>query len=185
MNKPEMTLEIQTLGGFGISVTGKSVAKDWPSETVKVFFCSLLSPLDLYFTWDRICRAMLGVPESLDSRRQLERNIIRPLNRFLLKEFGFNPLVEGRENIRIDLQQLHVDAYEFHRTALEGLRLVALGNNAAALEKLSRANAIHSGIYLPDMPGKIILNTRKDLESLYQAAAMANLTLVKSVGCHA
>lgn len=171
MNISDATLEIQTLGHFSISADKKPVAKNWPDETVKVFFCSLLSPLDLYFTWDRICRSMLGVPETRTSRRQLEEIVIRPLNNFLSKELGFTPLIAGREDIRLNQQRIHVDALEFHRTAVEGLRLLPL-DHAAALKQLGRAHSLYTGCYLPGIAGKIIKNTRNELESLYQTVIM-------------
>jgi hypothetical protein len=179
MDRHDTTIDIQTLGRFSISVDGKPVATVWPDDTVKVLFCSLLSPLDLYFTWDRICRSMLGVPETLSSRSQLEENYIRPLNSFLNKELGFNPLIAGREHIRINQQRIHVDAFEFHSTAIEGLRLVSLGNHAEALKILSKADSLHTGIYLPEIQGKIISSTRKDLESLYQIAVSTAMQLTR------
>lgn len=172
MNIPVSTLEILTLGRFSISIDGKPVATDWPDENLKVFFCSLLSPLDLYFTWDRICRSMLGVPETRANRRQLEECFIRPINSFLIRELGFTPLIAGLDNIRIDQQRIHVDALEFHSSAVEGLRLLALGNHAAALKKLDRATALYGGKYLPGMSGKIIESTRNDLESVFRTTVM-------------
>ncbi|HEY5521986.1 MAG TPA: hypothetical protein VIK21_02265 [Desulfuromonadaceae bacterium] len=179
MNIPTTTLEIRTLGSFSICADGKPVATDWPDETVKVLFCSLLSPLDLYFTWDRICRSMFGEPATKTSRSRLEDICIRPLNSFLIKELGFNPLIAGPEGIKIDLQGIHVDAREFYSTVLEGLRLLSLTNNAAAFEKFSRANSLYAGIYLPGIPGKIIENTRNDLESLYQTAVKEGMREVQ------
>jgi hypothetical protein len=185
MDRHDTTIDIQTLGRFSISVDGKPVATVWPDDTLKVLFCSLLSPLDLYFTWDRICRSMLGVPETLSSRSQLEENYIRPLNSFLNKELGFNPLIAGREHIRINQQRIHVDAFEFHSTAIEGLRLVSLGNHAEALKILSKADSLHTGIYLPEIQGKIISSTRKDLESLYQIVVATVMQLTRESGCRA
>jgi alcohol dehydrogenase (NADP+) len=49
---------------------------------------------------------------------------------------------------------------------------MSLGNHAAALKKFSRAKSLYTGSYLPEIPGKIIANTRKDLESLYRTAVM-------------
>ena len=170
MNRSDTTMKVLTLGRFSISMAGKPVAVDWPDETLKVFFCSLLSPLDIYFTWDRICRAMLGVAETRDSRRQLESTYIRPLNNFLFKELGFNPIIAGHEGISIDQHVIHVDALEFYRTVLEGLRLMSLTDHSAAIKKFSKANALYVGCYLPGMQGKIIINTRKELESLYRTA---------------
>lgn len=170
MKIPVTTVDIQTLGCFNITLAGKKVANNWPDEALKVFFCSLLSPLDLYFTWDRVCRALLGVPETRTSRCQLEELFIRPLNRFLIKELGFNPLIAGQENIRIDQQHIHVDAIEFYCAAIEGLNLMSLDNHAAALKYFNRANSLYEGAYLPGMPGKIIENTRHELASLYRTA---------------
>lgn len=172
MNTPDIMLEVRTLGRFSISVNGEPVATEWPDEALKVFFCSLLSPLDLYFNWDRMCRSMLGVPATRSSRRRLEQMFIRPLNIFLIKELSLNPLLSGPEGIRIDQQHIHVDAHEFYCNVLEGLRLLSIASNTEALEKFSRANSLYAGSYLPGMPGKIIENTRHDLEALYRSTVM-------------
>lgn len=172
MNTPDTTLEIQTLGRFNITINGRAVETTWPDEAIKMLFCSLLSPLDLYFTWDRISRSMLGIPATQASRRQLEKSFIRPLTVFMIKEFGFNPLITGHEGLRIDPQHIHVDALEYYNTVLEGLRLLSLANHSAAREKFSKANTLYAGSYLPGMPGKIIENTRNDLESLYRTAVV-------------
>jgi hypothetical protein len=175
MNIPAHTLNIYTLGRFSIADEEKSFATDWPDEATKVFFCSLLSPLDIYFSWDRICRSMLGVPETRASRRQLEETIIRPLITFLTREVGFNPLIINPEGISIDKQGINIDALEFYNAVLEGLRLLSLDNYPAALEKFTRANVLYAGSYLPGISGKIIDNTRADLESLYRTAVMEGL----------
>jgi hypothetical protein len=172
MDIPDTTLEILTLGRFSISINGKPLATDWPDESIKVFFCSLLSPLDLYFTWDRICRSMWNMPVTRTSRHRLEEIIIRPLNSFLTKELGFNPLISGKDGIRIDQSCFHIDAHEFHSDVVEGLGLLALGNHDAALDKLKRADSLYAGSYLPGMPGKIIENARRDIESLYRTAVL-------------
>lgn len=182
MDMHDTTLEISTLGRFSISVDGKPVATEWPDDTIKVLFCSLLSPLDLYFSWDRICRSMLGAPATLTSRSKLEETIIRPLNRFLIKELGFNPLNAGFEYIRIDPQRIHVDAREFHSSVVEGLSLLSNGNNAAALDKLSKANSLYTGNYLPGISGKMITNTRKELESFYRTVILKAMPLVQNSG---
>lgn len=180
MNKPVTKLKILTLGRYSMTVDGKPVATVWPNEMLKVFFCSLISPLDLYFTWDRICRSMLSVPETRTSRRQLEETLIRPLNSFLIQELGFTPLIAGLESIKINQQRIYVDALEFHSAVIEGLRLLSLGNQTAALTQLNTANALYTGSYLPGMSGKIILNTRNELEALYRIAIMEALRHAKS-----
>lgn len=181
MDIPDTTLEILTLGRFCISINGNPVATEWPDETIKVFFCSLLSPLDLYFSWDRICRSMWDVPVTRTTRRRLEENIIRPLNSFLIREIGFNPLVARQDGIRIDQHCIYVDVHEFHSDVVEGLGLLTMGNFAAALDKLSRANSLYVGSYLPGMPGKIIDNARKDLESLYRTAVLDGIWHARNV----
>lgn len=171
MIKSAIRLEILTLGCFRITMGGKQVATCWPDEALKVCFCSLLSPLDLYFSWDRICRSMLDLPDSQQSRRLLEEDIIRPLKSFLIAELGFNPLLTGSEYISID-QRCIMDAFEFHSSAVEGLKQLSLGNIATAQQKFARAKTLYSGSYLPGVAGKIILNTRIELEALYQKVIM-------------
>jgi hypothetical protein len=172
MSLHDIKIKIQTLGRFRISVNGTPVAEKWPDEMLKIFFCSLLSPLDLYFTWDRISRAMLSAPLTRTNKNALEGGYIRPLNSFLISELGFSPLVTNSEYIRIDQQNIHVDAHEFHDTVLDGLRLLSFGTHAAALEKFTRADVLYSGKYLPEISGKIIQNTRNYLESFYRTAVM-------------
>jgi DNA-binding SARP family transcriptional activator len=180
MDIPGTTLEILTLGRFSISINGKFVAKDWPDESTKVFFCSLLSPLDLYFSWDRICRSIWDEPATRSSRHRLEEIVIRPLNGFLIRELGFNPLVAGQDGIRIDPHGVHVDAHEFHRAVVEGLALLTSGSHSAALEKLGRADSLYVGNYLPGMSGKIIENARTDIESLYRTAVLDGIWQARS-----
>ncbi|MDU0460135.1 MAG: hypothetical protein RW306_15520 [Geobacteraceae bacterium] len=168
MNTPDITLEIQTLGRFNIYAAGKAVTAAWPSEEIKVLFCSLLSPLDLYFSWDRVCRSMLGVPATKNSRQQLDEYFILPLEKFVTRIFGFNPVIKGPEGIRIDHQRIHVDAQTFQSTIVEGLRLMSVGECDVAREKFSAADSLYGGSYLPGVPGKIIANTRNELESLYR-----------------
>lgn len=175
MNQPDTTLKILTLGRFSIAVNGKPVATEWPDEKVKELFCSLLSPLDLYFTWDRLCRTMWGIPATRTSRKLLEESLLRPLNGFLIKELGFNPLLIGFEGIQIDHKRLHIDAFEFHRAVVEGIRLLSLDNRTAALDQLNHADALYAGNYLPGMEGKIIVNARNDLQSLYQTAVVESI----------
>lgn len=172
MKASESILEIRTFGSLRISVEGNPVATDWPDELQKVLFCSLLSPLDLYVTWDRICRSMWGIPASRASRKLLEEVIIRPLDSFLTKELGFTPVTYGSEGISINRQGIHLDALEFYSTTLEGLRLASLADHPAAAEKFSEAKQLYVGSYLPGMPGKIIENTRHELDSLYRTAIM-------------
>lgn len=172
MNTTDAMPEVRTLGRFCISVNGDPVATEWPDETMKIFFCSLLSPLDLYFTWDRICRSIWGITATRTSRNRLEQHIIRPLTAFLIKELGFNPLISGPDGIRIDHQNIHIDAHDYYSNVLEGLRLLSVDNNSDALERFSRASMLYAGSYLPGMPGKIIENARHDLESLYRSAVM-------------
>ena len=164
---PAARFEIKTLGCFSITRYGLQVATDWPDEMGKTLFCSLLSPLDLYSTWDRISRSILNEPETQVGRRHLIENVIRPLNSFLIHELGFNPLIIGDENVRIDQQRMDVDAFEFYESAIEGLKLLSCGY-AAAQQKLRRARSLYVGSYLPEMEGKIIVNSRAQLESLYQ-----------------
>ena len=166
MNTPDTTLKIQTLGRFTVSVDGTLIAMEWPDEALKNLFCSLLSPLDLYFTWDRICRSMLNVPATRASKRQLEEVLIRPLNKFLVNKLGFTPLVTGPDGIQINQLIVSVDAMEFYSAVLEALRLFAFANYPESTHTFNRAYELYTGSYLPGMPGKIITNTRADLEAL-------------------
>jgi DNA-binding SARP family transcriptional activator len=182
MNNTDTKLEIRTLGHFSISIDGKLVAKEWPDETLKVLFCSLLSPLDLYFTWDQICRAMWEVPETRINSHRLEELFIRPLNSFLVKELGFSPLMTGSEGIRINRKRMHLDVLDFYNAVLEGDRLLSRGNCGAALTKFSRADDLYVGSFLPGMQSKIIKNARNDLELLYRTAVKEIIPQLQNAG---
>lgn len=180
MKHSDTSLRIQTLGRFNISINGKEVATEWPDETSKNIFCSLLSPLDLFITWDRICRSTWDVPVTRTNRRRLEEIMLRPLNSFLIRELGFNPLIIGDDGIKFNHNNVYLDALEFHKTVVEGLRELSLGNFAVAIEKLNQANLLYGGCYLPGMTGKIITNTRTDLDSLFRTAVLVVLPKLQS-----
>ena len=172
MNIPDTIPSIETLGLFRISVAGKTVEPEWPDESLKQLFCSLLSPLDLFFSWDRICRSTWDVPATLTTRHRLEKRFIRPLNCLLIREFGFPPLIVGPEGIRFNHDNIQVDAMAFYRTVLEGLGLLAGNDRPATLAALHKANLLYTGSYLPGFAGKIITNSRTELDSLYRTAVM-------------
>jgi hypothetical protein len=161
----------------GVHFTAK-----WPDDTLKVMFCSLLSPLDPSVTWDRICDSVWGTPATPENRLRLEETIVQPLIGFLVRELGLNPFVAEDDGIRIDRQHIQLDAHEFHGTAVEGLRLWSHDNNSAAFEKFSRAKTLYSGCYLPAMAGKIVTNTRNDLESLYLSAILDAMPHTRNSG---
>jgi len=177
VNAPDTKLNILTLGRFSLSIDGKSVVTAWPDETMKELFCSLLSPLDLYISWDRICRSMWDIPATPDSNLRMEETFVGPLRTFLVSELGFDPLITGDDGLRFDQERISLDALDFHSAAAGGLRLFALENHAAALENFKRAKILYVGCYLPDMSGKIIANTRDDLESLYLTAVIDGMPL--------
>lgn len=172
MTMPAITCEITTLGGFGIRADDKPVALPWPDETLKVLFCALLSPQEMCIDWDRICRSTWGKPATPDNRNRLEDTLIQPLSRFLIRELGFDPCIKVAEGIRLDSRYIHLDAGEFYTTAVEGVRLMSLGNHVAAFEKLQRAKTLYAGYYLPGIPGTIVAETRNDLEALYLHAIL-------------
>src|ERR1039457_4449233 len=149
-------VKIRTLGSFEISAKGITVAADWPSNTIKVLFCSLLSPVDLCLNWDRICHSLWGVPSNRNFRNRLENLFIGPLNTYLLDELGINPFVAVHEGIKINHDHVHVDAFDFYRSAVNGLRLLSIGNEYASNEAFKKANSLYTGSYLPGLHGNII-----------------------------
>jgi hypothetical protein len=82
--------------------------------------------------------------------------------------------------LRFDQERIRLDALEFHSAAAGGLRLFSLDNHISALEAFTRAKALYVGNYLPDMSGKIISNTRDDLESLYLSAVIDGMPLAQN-----
>ena len=180
MAKPLPKLKIKTLGGFHIYANGKPVATDWPSETIKVFFCSILSPVDLSINWDRICHSLWGVPANENARNRLDKKLIGPLNTYLFDELGINPLIAVHDGIKIDSDQVHVDAFDFYRSTVEGLKLLSFGQETASDAAFRKADSLYTGSFLPGLRGKIITNTREDLESLYRTAVLRNMQGVKS-----
>ena len=88
----------------------------------------------------------------------------------MIKELGFTPLIASDKGIRINHSRINLDAFNFNCTVLDGLKLLSLGSQQAAFAKFDLAKTLYSGSYLPGMPGKIIANTRKELESIYRIA---------------
>lgn len=164
---PDAVVNICTLGRFTIVVNGFPVTPVWPSETVKVLFCSLLSPLDVIVSWDRLCRALWGVPEERISRQRVNDIIILPLRTMLRGLFGHDPLVTYADGIRLDHTGIYVDALEFFELVINGVSCEGNGDHAGACNKFFRAEVLYVGVFMPGIAGKIIESTRKELEVLF------------------
>ncbi|NVN90076.1 MAG: hypothetical protein HXX11_05675 [Desulfuromonadales bacterium] len=182
MKRPVIKIKIQTLGHLSLSVDGKPVAAEWPNQTLKLFFCSLLSPLDLSFTCERICRSIGEISATSFTGHRLEDTVIKPLSSFLIDEIGFNPLITENESIRFNRKGIYVDAFEFRSTVVQGLRLLSIGDHTVAFRKFTKARELYTGSYLQGFPGKIIEDTRNELDSLYRTAIMDALPLTQNYG---
>lgn len=182
MKRPAIKIKIQTLGQLSLSVDGKPVASEWPNESIKLFFCTLLSPLDLSFTHERICRSLWGISAANFTSHRLESTVIKPLISFLIDEIGFNPLMTDHESIRCNREGIHVDAFEFRSTVVQGLRLLSIGDHTVAFRKFTKAKELYTGSFLQGLPGKIIEDTRNELDSLYRTAIMDALPLTQKYG---
>ncbi len=128
---------------------------------------------------------MLGVAETQISKHKLEKMFIQPLNSFLISELGFTPLIVEPKGIKIDRQRIRVDAYEFHSAVVEGMKDLAFGDCDAAREKFDTARALYVGTYLFGVQGKIIENTRNELESLYRTAVLESMRYIPGRATHA
>lgn len=76
---------------------------------------------------------MWDIPAKPDSDLGMEEIFVRPLRSFLIKEFGFDPLISGVDGVRFDQGRITLDALEFHSAAVGGLRKLSLDKRGSWL----------------------------------------------------
>lgn len=163
----QYSLSVRTLGDFTITRDRKTVNVTWPDNAIKILFCSLLSPLDVSISRDRLCKALWNIPASAAGIGRLT-SALGQLHDVMVRTFGFNPIVFQDDGITLDYGKIYVDARDFHDTAISGFRNFAGGETAAASRLFQAASMLYRGEFLPGMTGRIISATRSDLEDQYQ-----------------
>jgi DNA-binding SARP family transcriptional activator len=163
----QYSLSVRTLGDFTITRDRKTVNVTWPDNAIKILFCSLLSPLDVSISRDRLCKALWNIPASAAGIGRLT-SALGQLHDVMARTFGFSPIIVQDDGITLDYGKVYVDARDFHDTAISGFRNFAGGEIAAASHLFRTASMLYRGEFLPGMTGRIISATRNDLEDQYQ-----------------
>jgi len=178
MKIPTNTLEIRTLGGFGLMVGEKTITATWPDEISKELFCTLLSPLDKSITMERLCRSLWNLPASRTPKMRIAAKIDH-LSDIFVAETGINPFIIDKDRVRINSGRVRVDAHEFHRHVAEGLKQLLLGNRPAFLIKFHEADLLYRGPFMPGMFNKVITTTREDLDETHRMVVKRTVPIAR------
>lgn len=161
-------LHVRSLGGLALSQRGVAVTAPWPDKITKELFCSLLSPLDICITFDRLSRSLLGAPLTARTSERLEM-AIDSLIRFTSEEMGVSdPLLVTPDAVGFKGDSICIDAHQFFETALKGLSNLSKGEKGAALQHVCKAMDLYEGDFLPGMNSRIIVDTREELAGLHK-----------------
>ena len=172
MSVPLKTLEIRTMGDFSLMVGERAITAEWPDETTKMLFCTLLSPLDEAISMERLCRSLWEVPATQASMSRIAAKV-EWLSDFFAKEASINPFIINQDHVGIDSRYVRIDAHEFYLHAVKGLRLMSIGNRRGALINLHKADQLYCGWFLPLMDNRVITTTRENLGEIHRMVANA------------
>ena len=160
-------LHVRTLGGLALSKRGVAVTAPWPDTITKELFFSLLSPLDVGITFDRLSRSLLGAALTARTRERLEM-ALDSLIRFSREEMGVcAPLVVTPDAVGFKEDFICIDAHQFFEAALNGLSNLSKGEKTSAFHYVCNAMNLYEGEFLPGMNSRIITNTREELAGLH------------------
>jgi DNA-binding SARP family transcriptional activator len=160
-------LNVCTFSGLSVYLHGAPITIIWESQKARLLFCYLMITSDQWVHRDRFiellwpgCDAGAGANNFKTTLSRLRKSFSGPL--------VLNPVISQGEAVRINLQDIEVDANLFRQKAVMGIKLLGRGENKAARECLEAAQDFYTGEFLPEEPfNDFIANARQDLAELH------------------
>jgi SARP family transcriptional regulator, regulator of embCAB operon len=159
-------LSIRTFGGLSVYYQGAPITIIWESQKARLLFCYLMITYDQWVHRDKFievlwpgCNGNAGANNFKTTLSRLRKSFSGPLT--------INPVLTQGEAVRINVQDIEVDASKFRQNAVSGIKLLSRGEVKAARECLEAAQDLYAGEFLPEEPfNDFIKSARNELVEL-------------------
>jgi len=168
--KPPKVIEklfVRTFGGLSFYFHGAPISITWGSQKARHLFIYLVVNRDKWTTGDKLIGMLWPGCSGKDGANNFKTTLSRLRKSFSVSTV-VNPVITNGDVFRIDLDALQVDAGQFRQNAIEGIKLLARGENKSARQCLEAAQDLYTGEFIPEEPfNDIVNNERRELAMLY------------------
>ncbi len=171
MRKPEhnQKLSVRAFGGLTFYRQGTPISIIWESQKARHLFCYLLVTRDQWVSSDRLIGMLWPGCSAKDGANNFKTTLSR-LRKSFAGPLALNPVITNGDVYRINHDVIEIDAANFRRNALEGIKLFARGESEGAREFLETAQDLYTGEFLPEEPSNSFINDeRSELAGLHRS----------------
>lgn len=167
-------IQVRTFGGLTIYYGGSPITVMWESQKARLLFCYLLITYDQWVHREKIIEALWPGCNLSAGAKNFKTTLSR-----LRKSFQgarcLNPVLTQGEALRLNHEEIVVDASEFKNNAIAGIKLLTRGETRKAKQHLERALDVYTAEFLPEEPYDLMISSARQELSEY------NLSVIKSL----
>lgn len=162
-------LEIRSFGGLSVINQGLPVNINWESQKARLLFCCLLVTYDQWVHRQKLIEAIWPGCNSVSGEKNFKTTLSR-----LRKSFqgvqSVNPVLTQGEALRINFDEVDLDASRFRSNASNGMKYLVRGEIKTAIKYLEAAQDLYVGEFLPEEPyNGFITTARYELSEAYSS----------------
>jgi DNA-binding SARP family transcriptional activator len=160
-------IEIRSFGGLSIFHKGLPATILWESQKARLLFCCLLVTYDQWVHRQKLIEAIWPGCNSVSGEKNFKTTLSR-----LRKSFAglhcANPVLTQGEALRINFDEVDLDASRFRNSASQGMKYLVRGEIKASIKYLEAAQDQYLGEFLPEEPyNEFITTARYELSEIY------------------
>ncbi len=165
--KKGLKTSVSTFGGLNIFIDDVPTSIAWESQKARLLFCCLLVTCDQWIHRQKIIEAVWPGCTHASGEKNFKTTLSR-LRKSFSGSRGVTPVLAQGEAIRLNYQEITVDASDFKTNATQGIKLLVRGEISAARKNLEAAQDLYLGDFLPEEPNNsFITAARLELTDLY------------------
>lgn len=144
-------IDVRTFGGLCIYFKSSPVTIVWESQKARLLFCCLLVTYDQWVHRQKLIEAIWPGCNPVSGEKNFKTTLSR-----LRKSFSganqLNPVLTQGEAVRINFDEVEVDASRFRTNASQGMKHLVRGEIKTAIKFLEAAQDLYLGEFLPEEP---------------------------------
>ena len=173
-SEPVEQIRVRTFGGLTIYFNGSPITVMWESQKARLLFCYLLITYDQWVHREKIIEALWPGCNLAAGAKNFKTTLSR-----LRKSFQgarcLNPVLTQGEALRLNHEEITVDASEFKNNAIAGIKLLTRGETRKAKQHLERALDLYTSDFLPEEPYDQTISAARQELGEYNSSVIKSL----------
>lgn len=172
-------IRVRTFGGLTVYYHGTPATIVWESQKARLLFCYLLITYDQWIHREKIIEALWPGCNMVAGSKNFKTTLSR-----LRKSFQgarcLNPVLTQGEALRLNHEEIAVDASDFKNNAISGIKLLTRGETKKAKQHLERALDLYVADFLPEEPYDQFISAARSELTEYNASVIRSLEKIYS-----